>query len=82
MSTTLLNHWDRIAQLIYALLLDYLPSQLAAVLAMLWPMFVVLLVIVIVGGLLAWQDRRDLNRRVHRRLAQLRAERNRRGTDD
>jgi len=75
MTTTLTSHWEAIAQLLFALLLPWMPRELATVLAMLWPMFAVLLVIVVVGGLLAWQDRRDLNRRVHRRVAQLRGDR-------
>jgi hypothetical protein len=75
MTTTLTSHWEHIAQLLFAVLIQWLPRELATVLAMLWPMFAVLLVIVTVGLLLAWQDRRDLNRRVHRRLAQLRNER-------
>jgi len=81
MFTTLMTYWQRIAQLIYDALLPHLPSELAAVLALLWPAYLVLLVLFAITALLAWLDHRDLTRRLNRRLAQLHADLDKEGAD-
>lgn len=72
MFATLMYHWERIAQLIYDALLPHLPRELVTVLALMWPMFVALLVLAAMSAWFTWKDRRDLNRRLNRRLSQLR----------
>jgi Flp pilus assembly protein TadB len=81
MFTTLMTYWQRLAQLIYDALLPYLPRELATVLALLWPAFVVILLLAGLTLLFTWLDRRALNRHLNRRLAQLHAELDKEGID-
>ena len=82
MFVTLMTYWAHIAQLIYDALLPYLPIEVATTLALMWPAFVVMLLLIGMTLLFTWSDRRALNRLVNRRLAQLQADIDRQGAND
>ena len=82
MFTVLMTYWQRIAQLIYDALLPYLPVEVATTLALMWPAFVVMLLLIGMILLFTWLDRRAVNRLVNRRIAQLHADIHGEGAND
>jgi hypothetical protein len=82
MFTVLMTYWQRIAQLIYDALLPYVPVEVATTLALMWPAFVVMLLLIGMILLFTWLDRRAVNRLVNRRIAQLHADIHGEGAND
>lgn len=70
----LLHRYGDIALYLLALLDQYLPNELATVLALVWPGLVCLLWLAAMSAVFTWQDRRAINRHLNRRLAQLQKE--------
>lgn len=72
----LLHGYGAIALYLYALLDQYLPQELATVLAAVWPGLLTMGGLAAMSALFTWQDRRAINRRLNERLEQVRQQAN------